>query len=608
MSLQFPITLLSRSAVVLVGALALVTAPQLSPVARACGGFFCNNNSPVNQTAEQIIFVDHGDGSVTAVIQIQYQGPASSFAWLLPVPGTPEISVSSNIAFQNLKRATDPQYILEIEYEGECAEELFFLDGAEAEFGGAAPPSAASEPAVTVLDEGSVGPYDYVVISVDSSLAQPADAAVDWLTANGYDVTAIGPEVLGPYLADGLNLVAFKLQKGNMVGAIRPVQITYNSELPMIPIRPTAVAAQNDMGILVYVVSGEQAIPKNYKSLVLNEALINWFNWRSTYNELVTAAANEAEGQGFVTELASPSRDWDEAIYSAANQQQWISYMNQSFVDGFDMIQQASWQYRSWDGWREAIDASVTLPVGVSLDDFGRNPNSYRDTVVIDENVFIQELFENVVKPVMDTQELLGSRPYLTRLFSTMSADEMTLDPLFDFNGDLADVSNIHMAKQIVTCQPGQFPYEANWLIQLPQGGILTGEGSGSWPLQIGGDIPANLKIVQLSTSGPGVVVTDNTNMVNAALFSQSGMEAMDPVEPVNPNGVVIGGDDPTGGATGTGTGGIDEVPGGDSGGGGNSSSMCSVSDVGSADGNGPTGLMLLALALGLVRRRGRES
>jgi hypothetical protein len=29
-----------------------------------------------------------------------------------------------------------------------------------------------------------------------------------------------------------------------------------------------------------------------------------------------------------------------------------------------------------------------------------------------------------------------------------MSADEMTVDPLFNFNGDLPDVSNVHMAEQ----------------------------------------------------------------------------------------------------------------------------------------------------------------
>ena len=44
-------------------------------------------------------------------------------------------------------------------------------------------------------------------------------------------------------MSGGLNLLAFKLTSGTDVGAIRPVTLTYESKLPMIPIRPTAVAA-----------------------------------------------------------------------------------------------------------------------------------------------------------------------------------------------------------------------------------------------------------------------------------------------------------------------------------------------------------------------------
>ena len=63
-----------------------------------------------------------------------------------------------------------------------------------------------------------------------------------------------------------------------MAGSIRPIMITYESELPYIPIRPTAVAAKDDMGVMVWVGAKSRAIPENYKALELNEALINWFS------------------------------------------------------------------------------------------------------------------------------------------------------------------------------------------------------------------------------------------------------------------------------------------------------------------------------------------
>src|ERR1051325_4694462 len=87
------------------------------PRAHACGGLFCNRSQPVNQAAERILFVDHGDGSVTAVIEIKYEGPSSKFSWVLPVPGVPDVGVSSKGAFDRLQGLTNPQYTLQTQFE-----------------------------------------------------------------------------------------------------------------------------------------------------------------------------------------------------------------------------------------------------------------------------------------------------------------------------------------------------------------------------------------------------------------------------------------------------------------------------------------------------------
>src|SRR5262245_8397177 len=87
----------------------------LSTPARACGGFFCSQAQPVNQAAERIIFADNGDGTVTAVIQILYEGPSENFSWLLPISTVPQgddIAVASDLAFTRLQAATNPSYRL----------------------------------------------------------------------------------------------------------------------------------------------------------------------------------------------------------------------------------------------------------------------------------------------------------------------------------------------------------------------------------------------------------------------------------------------------------------------------------------------------------------
>lgn len=496
--------------------------------AAGCGGLWCSFNLPVNQAAENVLFVyDDDDASiaplarVTAVVQILYEGPSNEFAWVLPVPSVPNVTVSSNVALRNLVSATDPQYVLDTKVEGECKEGVAPLGCDECDVSATNGPvdeadDGSSSP-VTVELEGSVGPYDFVVISLNTSLSDPADVAVTWLQTNGYDVFDSTADVLGPYLEENMLLVAFRLTKGNDSGAIRPVVLEYESSgPPMIPIRPTAVAANDDMGVRVWVASKSRAVPSNYRTLVLNEALINWFNWRENYDDVVTAAADQAGGQGFVTELAASSSEYGGAIFGDDDRATWEAYKSLSFQDSFDMVQQASWLYRNWDGWRETVTASVTLPSDVSIEDFGQNPNEYRDRVVIDGNKFLQLMQSDVIDPVVATQELLSSQSYLTRLYTTMSAAEMTKDPEFDLNPSLPGVSNIHEADLTIFCDDDLFQWEAPWRIDLPGGGVVTGEGS-PWPYGTD-DMPANERVVQLSTEGGGTTVKDNSAEIQRKL------------------------------------------------------------------------------------------
>ena len=220
---------------------ALICAIALHPQSvSACGGLFCSAAAPVNQAAERIIFSKNEDGTVTAVVQIQYSGPSEEFAWVLPVPGIPDVNVSSDLAFTRLQQASNPQYILTTEVEGDCRQDQ--LDGASS-----GPPGSTSNDGgggaggsggVNVLASGTVGPYDYVVIQPEASFEEVGDVAVEWLTNEGYDVVPPGGDpsdislLLGEYLQDAMNLLAFRLTKGNDTGTIRPIWITYASSQP----------------------------------------------------------------------------------------------------------------------------------------------------------------------------------------------------------------------------------------------------------------------------------------------------------------------------------------------------------------------------------------
>lgn len=531
---------------VCVAGLLYCASPFVSRDAHAFGGAWSSEKVPVRHAVEKIIFVDNPGPTITAIIQIEYEGPPQKFAWLIPVLGTPAIGTSSNAVFRRLDAATAPEYLVEVAVEGTCKQ--------------GAPPRAA--PSTDYGANGVTSPYELVHLRVDAKRGDPLQAATHWLEKNGYAATDADTKTLAGYLNEGFDLLAFKLGKGADAHATRPLMLTYEGKLPVIPLRLTSASAVDDMDIQVWVFGPSQAVPENYRSLVLNEARIDWLSGGKypsgtlpgggagsaepyaskprNYDSVVSEAANDADGRGFVTELGGPASQYREKVWAPLDEQTFATISKEHYADGIDAITAADHNYRGWDGFTEAVSSATTLPAGVTLDELVREPDKYRGRTKVNIAKLFRLLDEKVVRPVTDTAALLYGAPYLTRLYSKMSAAEMTADPVFDYNGDLELIGNPRVARQFIRCSPGLNQSDAPWRMELPHGGVVQGTGTG-WPLG-DGSMPANLKIVSLTTSGSGTVIKDNTEEISRKSFNGAGA-ATNPVglRPAQ-NGLSIGG------------------------------------------------------------------
>lgn len=512
---------------VVLGGAAATSVALFSGSASACGGFFCSQAAGVNQTAERIVFAKNADETITAVIEIRYQGPSDKFSWLLPISTVPtgdQIAVGSSVALQRLQQATNPQYTLSTRIEGTCDTEPprggGFGGTASAGFPGTASGGAATADngGVTVDAQGVVGAFAWTVISLDQGLDDPAGAAVKWLGDNGYDVPQGAPGLLGPYLADGLHLLALKLQKGATTGSIRPIVLTYAAKQPMIPIKLTAVAASDDMGVMTWVLGDSRAVPQNYNSLELNEARINWFSPNANYNAVVTQAADQAGGQGFVTEFAGNAPQLGSALWTTGDDSTWTSFSTNPSIFGPDPFATAVNLYRSWDGFWDVLRAHATLKPGITIEGLQNYQYSASGAGTLDDS-FLAACEKDVIKPMKLLSDLFAAHPKVTRLYSTLSAPEMTVDPLFTLNPTLPDVSNLHTAVRVIECAPGYYTSTAPWHIELPQGDVVRGGPSqvGNWPPEFASQ-PANRVIVRAAATGPGKVLEDNSAMITAAV------------------------------------------------------------------------------------------
>jgi hypothetical protein len=508
-------------------ALAASALLSVSP-AQACGGFFCSQAQPVNQAAERIIFADNGNGTITAVIQILYEGPSENFSWLLPIGSVPEgdaLAVGSDLAFSRLQQATNPQFNLTTRVEGRCRREASDAnDSAVLQPGRDVDVDAVADRprddgAVTVEASGVVGAFEYAVISVEPGTANPATPATDWLTSNGYDIPPGGADLVGPYLAEGMYLLALRLTKGSDVGSIRPIQLTYSASAAMIPIKLTAVAANQDMGVMAWVLSSARSVPFNYNGLELNEARINWFNASSNYGRVINEAADEAGGQGFVTEFAGPSSQLADVVWSASEDSTWQRIRTGDHPSRGALFEQVYGLLSSASGFWDVVRTEAQLPAGVDFEDFRSCTFCYDGELQFDPSELLAAMERDVVEPLRRTQALIDQAPYATRLYSTLSAAEMTVDPVFISNPDLPDVSNIHQATRVVECNPLILERDASWRIDFPQGTTIRGTASsvGQWPGEVDAQ-PPNLRVLTLGASGEGVVVADNGGRIKEML------------------------------------------------------------------------------------------
>lgn len=458
------------------GAAASLASPR---PAHACGGFFCSSSMPVDQSGENIVFATGPDGTLETHVQIFYAGAAPRFAWIVPVPSIPEIALGTNALFTELDRATAPQFTTSSGTEGTCrprptcnyprscprtdvydASAPYPAPGARD--AGAAP---APPPPVSVHLQQSIGAFDAVVLS-----ATDATALHTWLQENEYDIPENAIPLLDTYVALGDHFVALKLQSGAMTGEIQPIVLRYREDEPCIPIRLTAISTVADLPIRAYVLAPSFVTPRNYSFIDPPEHAGLWLGY-ANYGDLVTRAVDDAGGRAFVTEFAgAPPR---------------LSLSLPSIED----LREASTPAELVRGLRDrgyAGDAQLLAVLQrIVPPPPGQDAASYYNCLVswgCDEGYVppgwsasesVDVLNEMIVEPRANAEALLRRHPRLTRLFTTMSGNEMTVDPVFRFDDGMAEVSNVRRARLVTECAREFFEDQAPQRLEMPSGALV---------------------------------------------------------------------------------------------------------------------------------------
>lgn len=473
----------------IVAGLALVTWIVLPTAAWACGGFFCNSATPVDQSSEDILFtVDEEAETVRAIVRIRYEGPPSDFSWILPMPSVPEVSVGTDVVFEAIRSVSDVQFNT-TSVRHNCHEDVFSSSTESSEAGGEATEGfdAGSGGGVAVFEQGQTGPYDYVVLTASS-----ATELVEWLEDNLYDVPDGSTQLMDHYIAQDMVFIAVKLQATAGVGDIAPIVLELSEPDPCVPLVLTSVAAQPDMPIRVWIAAKGQAIPRNWFHVEPNWTRLNWRspgvdgnNGQLAYNDLVARAVDEAAGHGFVTEFLGEAEPSKQAISSALNMEeqvmaattvgQVVSRLDNlpgalAVSNGFSNGQLSGWLVAALEeafGLPEDTGESGEVEAPSATEFYSFNSHRF-DELEFDGDKMRAVMAERIFDPLRDADGWLADHSTMTRIFTLVSPEEMTRDPIFAIRENYEPISNIHTATLIGDCK-GE-PFVQTTIVRLPDG------------------------------------------------------------------------------------------------------------------------------------------
>jgi hypothetical protein len=251
---------------------------------------------------------------------------------------------------------------------------------------------AAGPPSASAPEEASGGVTVFIrqeVGDYDVAVIGSEDPAalIDWLHSEGYRITLAMEPYIEQYTSEGLKFLALKLVDAADVRDLRPFRFTLPGTAPTIPLRMTALAAEPEMSIVAFVLADVRFEGKNWPNLDIADNQIR-------YNPF-----------SFNFPIAT---NWSRLVAQAVDE-------------------------AGGTGW-------VTEFAGPSA--------SYAEQVraQVQNGNFATE---DDAAAAAELLAALEAHPYLTRLYTRLSAEEMTSDPVLG-RSSLGDVAREHQLSRIV--------------------------------------------------------------------------------------------------------------------------------------------------------------
>lgn len=238
-----------------------------------CGFYVAKADTSLFNKASKVVMSREQDRTVMTMVN-DFQGDVKDFAIVIPVPTAitkSQVNVTDGKIVDHLDAYTAPR-LVEYYDEDPCNMRIYeemrtmsampqaaMLDGAGA--------MSAKALGVTVLEEYTVGEYDIQILDAEQS-----DGLVTWLDQEGYKLPKGADKTLKSYIKQDMKFFVTKVnldvfEEGGF-NNLRPLQVAYESEKFMLPVRLGTLNADGDQELILFTLTKEGRVePTNYRTV-----------------------------------------------------------------------------------------------------------------------------------------------------------------------------------------------------------------------------------------------------------------------------------------------------------------------------------------------------
>ena len=239
-----------------------------------CGFYVARADTSLFNKASQVVLV-RDDNRTVITMANDFEGDVEDFAVVIPVPTKIEreqINVGDRAIVQHLDAYTAPR-LVEYHDPDPCMRYERYKMSADSSFPQAAILEAEKRSArslgVTIEASYTVGEYDILILSAEDS-----GGLIKWLKKNDYRLPGGAEKVVDSYLKQDMRFFVAKvnLEEQSKLGYqyLRPLQVAYESNKFMLPIRLGTLNANGKQELYVYALTRSGRVETtNYRTVKL---------------------------------------------------------------------------------------------------------------------------------------------------------------------------------------------------------------------------------------------------------------------------------------------------------------------------------------------------